>query len=136
MKRQHAAWAHTLVYAALALWLLQVGSAATAQVSVVPGVTTNLGVTTFDFAIANSTPNDLVIVTIGVPAFPGAIFDLETPTGFVTNFDSGLGLVDFLADTDSFAAGSTLSGFKFSSHLPPGPSQFTALDLQGNLYAG
>src|SRR5205823_3318014 len=98
MKKQCSGTAWTALSASLAVCLFQALSAARAQVSVTPSITTNLGITTFDYAIANGAANDLAIVTIGVPAFPGAVFDLETPAGFMSSFDSGLGLVDFLAD--------------------------------------
>lgn len=109
---------------------------ASAQVVVTPAITTVAGVSTFDYTIDNGTANDLAVVSISVPALPGAVFDLVTPAGFLASFDSGTGFVDFLADSSSFAAGSSLSGFKFSSAFKPGASAFSALDIAGNPFSG
>lgn len=120
----------------LVAFVMATVGAAHAQVAVTPAITTAAGISTFDYTIDNATANDLAIVSISVPAIPGAVFDLTTPAGFLASFDSGTGFVDFLADTSSFTAGSSLSGFKFSSAFKPGPSTFSALDVLGSSFSG
>ena len=61
-----------------------------------------------------------------------AVQDLTAPAGFNAFFDPGLRELDFLEDTQSFAAGSTVSGFSFISPSAPGSAIFTALRLDGD----
>ena len=125
-----------IALAGLAAWGVLAARHASAQVTVNPAISTAAGVSTFDYTIDNGTANDLAIVSIAVPALPGAVFDLVTPAGFLASFDSGTGFVDFLADSSSFSAGSSLSGFKYSSTFEPGQSTFSALDVLGSPFSG
>ena len=56
---------------------------------------------------------------------------LLTPVGFLASYDSGLGFVDFLADSDLFGAGTTKSGFSLQSSAD-GSVNFTIFEA---LYA-
>jgi len=134
--RLHIRTAWRIAVTAVAFASLFAITVAGAQVVVTPAISSAAGITTFDYSITNNTLTDLVIVSISVPAIPGAVFDLAAPVGFLTSFDSGVGIVDFIADTESFGAGATQSGFLFSSRFPAGPAAFTALDAAGTEITG
>jgi hypothetical protein len=123
------------------LALLCLTAAAHAQVAINPAVSFSNGLYTYNYDVVNNTAETLAITTFEVPALPGAILNLTAPTGFDISFDSGLGLVSFFEDTDpntldTFAAGSTVSGFMFSSFYAPGVSDFEALDVNGTSFIG
>lgn len=50
-----------------------------------------------------------------------------SPPGFQASYDSGLGIVDFVADLDTFGAGATKGTFVFESLSPPGPGIFATV---------
>ena len=82
------------------------------------------GIFQFDFSIFNSGPEDILVLTftdapiadvlnpLGDPLITP---NLVTPVGFLASYDSGLGYVDFLADSDIFGAGTTKNGFSLES---------------------
>jgi len=98
-------------------------------VLVEPMVSTSNGLVHYNYSITNNSPLDLSVVTISVINSPDAIQNLVAPTGFNANFDAGLGLLDFLENTQSFTTGTTVSGFQFDSPFGPNASSFTALAL-------
>lgn len=94
----------------------------------------------FDFDVFNNTANTLALVDVTIP---GGVTptNLMAPVGFQIVFDPGLGLLSFLEDSDpvtpqSFAPGSTITGFTFQTPTQIGPSSFSALDVEGNLFSG
>ncbi len=111
-----------------------------AQVSLEATVTSLGGSFRYDISVDNSTNEDLAIVSlVSAPLFDPLIDpSLVTPPGFRGSYDGGLGFVDFLADTDIFARGTTISGFRFESLEGPGTyfSHFDALGIQGTSFSG
>lgn len=110
---------------AVALSILTAPSVANALLTVEDTVTPGAGVFHHEFTITNDTADDVAIVSIvdaplGDPFITGS---LVVPAGFLGNYDSGLGIVDFLGDTQVFAVGATISGFEFDSASAPTPGQ-------------
>ncbi len=98
--------------------LLCIGSATNAQIPTVAGVSSfSAGLYRYNYTITNNSPDELVDVTIHVNS--AAVLNLTAPTGYSTNYDAGLGLVDFLENTSVFATGTPVSGFFFDSPLAP-----------------
>ena len=112
-----------------------------AQLPVVSAVFAQTGNTfNYNFSVFNNTPNILAIVNINLPQ-GATISNFSAPTGFQTTYDSGVGIVSFLADADpntpqDFFAGTTVNGFLLSSQTNLNGVGFDALDDQGNFYAG
>jgi len=116
-------------------------NSARAQVSVTPTVTSDAAAFHYDYAVTNLTASDLAVVTLSVAPVPQAVQNLTAPLGFIASFDSGVGLLSFLEDADpatlqTFAPGTTVSGFRFDSALAPVPTTFEALDLAGGVFTG
>lgn len=114
---------------------------ARAQVSVTPTVTSDATAFHYDYAVANLTASDLAVITLTVAPVPHAVLNLTAPNGFIASFDTGVGLLSFLEDADpatlqTFAPGTTVSGFRFDSVLPPVPTTFEALNLAGGFSTG
>ncbi|MEP6821600.1 MAG: hypothetical protein ABI946_04545 [Chthoniobacterales bacterium] len=113
-----------------------------AQVLVTPTVTFNGSVYTYSYSVMNGSPNTLAIVSFGaMPAASFTVQNLTAPMGFLATYDSGNGFVSFLEDNNpatlqTFAPGSTVSAFTFTSTLAPGATTFEALDIFGNTYTG
>ncbi len=97
-----------------------------------PTVSMSSGGFHYNYSVTNNSPLDLSVVTISLFSSPLAIQNLVAPTGFNTNFDVRLGLLDFLENTRSFTMGTTVSGFQFDSPFGPNTSSFTALALNSN----
>lgn len=118
-----------------------VPTATRAQVSVTPTVVAGVALFDYDYSVANLTAFDLAIVTIDVLSRPDAILNATAPAGFLISFDPGVGQLSFLEDADpftpeTFAAGTTVSGFSFQSPFGPSPTSFTALDATGGSSIG
>lgn len=119
--------------------LLSAGSArAQLQVVVAPTVTQTGALFNYSYSITNFTSVDLAIVNIsGLPPESDTATSLTAPTGFQTTFDSGNGIMSFspVASTDpnapTFGAGTTVSGFSFSSVFSPSAVSFDTLDANG-----
>ncbi|MFN0128514.1 MAG: hypothetical protein ACKV19_17715 [Verrucomicrobiales bacterium] len=95
----------------------------------------------YEISIHNDETEELAFVSLvdGPLADPLIDSTLTTPVGFIGNYDSGLGFVDFLADTSSFLPGLTVDGFSFESLTGPEDGyfmSFEALDILGNPYSG
>jgi hypothetical protein len=74
----------------------------------------------------------LALVTVAVPAVPGAVQNLNPPTGFLMAFDAAFGTLDFGEDTDpltpqQFLAGTTQGSFRFFSPNDLTGATFTTL---------
>ena len=121
-----------------ALSALVAASAGTARANVtVNGMVTfnsTLALYTYSYSVTNNLADPLALVNIAVLPDPTAVLNPMAPTGFLTIFDpgpfDGVGLVSFLEDADpetpqSFAPGTTVSGFSFQSRFGPNPSPYT-----------
>jgi hypothetical protein len=114
--------------------------AARANLLVEATVTPLVGTFQYDFSVENTGPDDVVIVSIVDAPLADPLIDptLVSPAGFFGSYDSGLGIVDFLEDTELFAAGTTTGGFSFQSLS--GPSNnfalFEALTPLGDFISG
>lgn len=133
-------------YAALGALLfaaLGVCDVARGQQVLVPGSVSQFNATTgftYSYSVSNFTMMDLAVITIPANS-NSALMNLTAPTGFLITFDSGNGLFSFLEDNNqntpqTFAPGSTVSGFSFTSFYAPGTATFDALDISGNDYMG
>jgi hypothetical protein len=117
---------------------------AAAQVAVQPTITfnTSTGMFTYSYSVVNNTSNTLAIISFGTsPAGPTTVQNLTSPMGFGASYDTGNGFVSFFEDTNpgtpqTFAPGSTVSPFVFTSPFAPGPRTFQALDVNGNTFTG
>ena len=110
-------------------------AAYSSAVTVTPTVTSLGGLYEYAYSISYTGPDDAFLIDISVPSNPSAIFDLTTPAGFTSQFDSVNGLVSFLEDGSMFTATPT-SGFSFDSYMAPGTAMFAAsvVDTNGNIY--
>lgn len=124
--------------------LLGVASVFTSQAAVTLNGTffldTGTNLYTYSYSVENTGPLDLALISI-----PGSsqsnIGGISTPTGFSLTFDSFQGFISLFEDTDlftdqTFAVGSTVSPFQFTSALSPGVVTFTAFDAEGNEFSG
>lgn len=126
-------YARSLGLASLLYALVVPNSAHAASLTVTPTTTSSGDLFHYDYTISNNTTTDFSLVTIDVAAQPDAIKNLVTPNGFLSNFDAGLGLLDFGGeDSPGFTAGATFTGFAFDSPFQPSSSSFTALGLDAN----
>ncbi len=128
---------------ALLLATLGLGGVARAQQVTVTGTVSLFNAATgytYNYSITNGAPMDLAEIT--VPANPqSSLLNLTAPTGFLITFDSGNGLFSFLEDNNqntpqTFASGTTVTGFSFTSFYAPGAATFDALDAGANDYMG
>jgi hypothetical protein len=94
----------------------------------------------YDVTITNTGPEDVVIVSITDAPIGDPLIgpSLISPVGFATNYDSGLGFIDFFEDVELFAAGTVTSGFSFESLGSPetGIQTFEGLTVSGNFFSG
>lgn len=125
-----AAWAFSL-----ALTVAPPGAAFAAFI-VEATVTPTGGAFHYDFSVANTEPDDFAIVSLTDAPLADPLIDptLTGPAGFLTNYDGGLGFVDFLGDTDLFATRALKGLFSFDSASAPAPgvfSTFEALTVAG-----
>lgn len=132
---------HSIFGLTLALGAFTFTPNAHAQVAVTPTVTFSSGLYTYDYSVTNNTMETLAITTFDVRPLADAVMMPSAPLGFDIAFDSGLGLVSFFEDTDpatldTFAPGSTVSGFMFTSPYQPTVSNFEALDINGMSFFG
>ena len=94
----------------------------------------------YDLTVNNSTLEDLVLLSL----LDGPLGDdrigltLSVPAGFLGSYDSGLGIVDFLGDSEVFGAGTVLTGFRFETSPTSvlGFGSFEALSVQGTIHRG
>lgn len=119
--------------------LFSAGSArAQLQVVVTPTVTQTGSLYNYSYSITNFTADDLYVVNLnGLPLVPGALSNFSAPAGYeITNpYDSGVGIESFYAD-DSFASGTTVSGFSFDSTFAPSAVAFDTVSSGTAAYTG
>lgn len=115
------------------LGLLALAGAAQAQIQVTPSVTFASGLYTYDYTVVNNSSDDVFDIAINVTPGVNTVQNLSVPVGFMSAYDSNLGIVDFISDTSLFGVGTTQGGFMFDSPLAPGPSSFAALTLNGTV---
>jgi hypothetical protein len=128
---------------AVGFGVLLVGMATTAGAALMVNLASTPvggGVFQYDVSISNTGPKDVVVVTIGDAPVGDPLIgpSLTVPVGFFPSYDSGLGKIDFLEDTELFGVGTTHGGFAFQSSASP-PANFTAfeaLDLDGGFISG
>jgi hypothetical protein len=98
------------------------------------------GIFQYELTVNNQGTEDVSIVSITDAPVGDLLItsSLTAPTGFVGSYDSGLGFIDFLEDTDLFAAGTTHGGFTFQSGFAPGAyfTSFEALTSGGDPMVG
>jgi hypothetical protein len=122
-----------LAGALCAALILPAGTARAQEVLVSPTVSPlSGGLFRYKYSVTNNTSLPLSVVTINVFSLPDAVQNATAPTGFSIFFDPGLGLLDFVEDTENFAVGTTISGFEFDSAFAPNPSSFEAVALDAN----
>ena len=90
------------------------------------------GLFSYEYSVQNTSPFDFSAISIDVIPKPETVQNLVAPIDFSAFFDPGLGEVDFVEDTQNFAAGTTVRGFSFTSPFAPQPSTFTALRFDEN----
>jgi hypothetical protein len=118
-------------------------STASAQVMVTPTITFNgsSGLYSYSYSVVNGSSNTLAIVSFGAMPGPLTVQSPMAPFGFITTYDSGNGFISFLEDNNpgtpqTFAPGSTVRPFTFTSTFAPGTTTFQALDIFGNSFTG
>jgi len=129
---------------ALLAALVLPATAVRAQVSINAVVTPSGGLFNYSYSVTNNLPMDpadptvnrLAIISFAVPARADAVLNKMAPTGFLIDFDPGVGLVSFAEDADSatpqtFAPGLTVAGFTFQSPFGPLVTQFEAISPDG-----
>ena len=96
---------------------------------------------TYTYSVMNTgLTEDLAIVS--VRAFsPLGVSDVSAPMGFSLTFDPSQGWANFIEDgsiltPQTFAPGSTVETFSFTSTYGPGPASFLAYDAAGNEFTG
>lgn len=96
---------------------------------------------TYSYSVMNSGPmDDLVLVSI--PAFsPLGVSSIFAPSGFSLTYDMSQNWVNLIEDgsiltSETFAPGSTVSGFSFNSATAPGFVNFLAYDASGTEFTG
>ena len=94
----------------------------------------------YEYSVSNTGLDDVAIVSITDAPLGDSLISasLTVPAGFLSSYDSGLGIVDFLGNTSLFAAGSTTGGFLFQSTSQPPDYfiKFEALTVQGEFISG
>jgi hypothetical protein len=132
---------HTLKKSALAAWIAAFAAIQTASAA----VTVNLsptplggGVFSFNVSVTNSGPDDVVRVSLLNGPTGDPLVMPTAPTGYLASYDSGLGILDLLEDTQPFASGTTTQFFTFNSTTSSG-FDFTSFEYQrtnGDVFTG
>ncbi len=134
---------HHTKHLTLALALL-LGITASTQAAVVLSSNVSFDSTTslysYSYSITNNEPLDLILVTIPASNL-SAVTDISPATGFSLTYDRVGQVLSFFEDNDifteqTFAPGSTVTPFTFSSPLAPQTVAFTAFDVSGNEFSG
>ncbi len=124
--------------------LLGAASVLTSQAAVTINSSFNLdsgtNLYTYSYSVLNTGPADLGLISI-LGNSAANIAGVSTPTGFSLTFDAFQGFISFTEDSDlftdqTFAGGSTVSPFQFTSALAPGTVTFTAFDIEGTEFTG
>lgn len=120
-------------------WLLSVSISKGAVM--VHGTATPIpGAFHYELVVSNTGPEDIVLVSLVDAPLDDPLIDptLTTPPDFLGLYDSGLGIVDFLEDTDFFGAGTETSGFSFHSLAGPDAffTSFEAFSTEADFISG
>jgi hypothetical protein len=124
--------------------LLGVASVLTSHAAVTINSSFNLdsgtNLYTYSYSVSNTGSTDLALISIPSDATAN-IAGASTPTGFSLTFDVFQGFISLVEDSDlftdqTFAVGSTVSPFQFTSALAPGTVTFTAFDSEGTEFTG
>lgn len=115
--------------------------AASAQVTLTPTTVLIGSLYTYNYSVFNGSPETLAITTLNLGGISSGLTGLTAPLGFGIDFDSNLNLVSFFEDSDpatlqTFAPGSTVSGFSFISPFAPTSVGFESLSELGNTFTG
>ena len=96
------------------------------------------GLFQYNVSVTNTDADDYVRVSLLNGPLNDTFIVPNAPFGFMASYDSGLGIIDLLEDTDLFAAGSTKGLFSFQSTGAPGFSftNFEAQKINGDLFTG
>ena len=96
------------------------------------------GLFQYNVSVTNTDPDDYVRVSLLNGPLNDTFIVPNAPFGFMASYDSGLGIIDLLEDTDLFAAGSTKGLFTFQSMGDPGFSftGFEAQKINGDIFNG
>ncbi|MCP5366614.1 MAG: PEP-CTERM sorting domain-containing protein [Hyphomicrobiales bacterium] len=120
--------------------LVLAGSGAQASLIVEALVTPESGYFHYEFTVENTGPSDvqLVSITDTPTADPLIASTLVVPTGFLGSYSSGLGILDILADTSLFSAGTVTAGISFDSLSGPDSNfgKFSALPVGASEISG
>jgi hypothetical protein len=124
----------------IAAGAIGLAGSAQAQVIVSDTVTQSGGLYHYDYTVTNDSASDLLFLDIAAPPDPTAVQNPMAPAGYDISFDSGLGLVSLLEDTDpffnpQFFGPTPVSGFTYDSPFAPMDTTFTAYteDVNNNL---
>ena len=110
---------------------------ARAQLSIQSTVAPSGGMFHYNYKVSNFTDQDVAIVTLsGLFSSNLTVQNLTAPSGFVTSFDTNLGLLSFIEDTQTFSAGGVFGFFQFDSPFAPGTGSYSALDITGTSLDG
>ncbi len=96
---------------------------------------------TYTYSVMNTgLTEDLVIVSLRAFS-PLGVSGISAPSGFSLTFDASQGWANFIEDgsiltPQTFAPGSTVGTFSFTSTYGPGPVEFLAYDAGGNEFTG
>lgn len=130
---------------ALALGLfLGLSSLATVQgaVNIINTVNFNAATNLYEYSYSIQNTGLLDLILISIQAAPSAnVMGISAPAGFALTFDPSQGWLNFNEDNDiftdqTFASGTTVSPFTFSSALAPGSADFSAFDVGGTEFTG
>lgn len=113
-----------------------------AAVTVISSFTVDLNTNlyTYSYSVENLGPQDLALISLPSSA-ASDVFGVFTPIGFSQTYDPVFGFISFFEDSDlftdqSFAVGSIISPFQFTSALAPGSVTYTAYDVAGDEFTG
>ncbi len=124
-----------------ALFGVLLSNTASAQVTLTPTTVLNGSLYTYSYAVVNNSNDALAITTLNLGGISSGLTGLMAPMGFGIDFDSNLNLVSFFEDSDpatlqTFAPGTTISGFSFISPFAPTSVGFESLSVTGNTFSG
>lgn len=128
-------WLPAIIPAGLIAIIASQPQAAHAQAPIISAVyTQGGGLFNYNFSVQNL--GSFTLADISITVGSASVLNPVAPTGFQIAYDPGLGLVDFLADNNAatpqdFFAGTTVSGFRFTSNTLLNGARFDATDDQG-----
>ena len=95
---------------------------------------------TYTYSVMNTGMDDLVLVSVRSFS-PLGVSGPFAPTGFSLTFDPSQGWANFMEDgsiltSETFAPGTTVGLFSFTSPYGPGAADFVAYDVSGTEFSG